>query len=365
MKNSRPTVHGEHTPLACVARRLAGPTLLLAGRQQQHARRVRYPITAFIITILTTSLTAAPKVDFPKIKPVQPNLKAIHAMAASPDGRLLALGRFGRVDLSEIGHKNILQNPLLGHGGAVNALAFSPQGEILYAAGGNAGLEGEIKIWRVKDHKLLRTITGHRDTIYALTVSPDGQRIATGSYDQQIILWNTKDGKPVRTFKGHNGAIFGLAFRRDGRVLASASADATVKLWNTQTGQRLDTLSQPLKAQNAVAFSPDGKTLIAAGGDNRIRAWAISPTAAEGTNPLLHSRFAHDGSLLKLAWSADGKTLLSTANNHSAKLWHADGIRPLRDLGQLTDWPTAAALNNQQAFIGQLDGALLSFPIQK
>ena len=155
---------------------------------------------------------------------------------------------------------------------------------------------------------LVRKYEGHKDALYALALSPDGQTLATGSYDQKIKLWKVADGAEIKTLSGHNGGVYGLSFRPDGKVLASASADRTVKLWDVATGKRLDTLSQPLKEQTAVAFAPDGKTLVAGGVDSRIRVWEVSEKAEEGSNPLLLTRFAHEGAILNLAFSADGQT---------------------------------------------------------
>ena len=168
---------------------------------------------------------------------------------------------------------------LPGHAGNVNALVFSADGKFMFAASGENGLFGEVKQWQVADGQLLRTIRGHRDTLYALALSPDGTLIATGSYDQQIKLWSVQTGEERKTLRGHNGAVFALAFRPDGQILASASADRTIKLWDVATGQRRDTLSQPTKEQVTVAWSKDGKRLAAAGFDNRLRVWEVSPEA--------------------------------------------------------------------------------------
>src|SRR5581483_11378224 len=125
--------------------------------------------------------------------------------------------------------------------GSVNALVFSADGEQLFSAGGEAGLGGEVRVWKVADGALLRTIQGHKDALYSIALSPDGKILATGSYDQKIKLWDTETGAELRTLSGHNGAIYDLAFRPDGRILASASADRTVKLWEVSTGERRDT----------------------------------------------------------------------------------------------------------------------------
>ena len=174
----------------------------------------------------------------------------------------------------------------------------------------------------------------------------------------ELKLWNIADGKETKTLSGHNGAVFGLAFRPDGKILASASADRTVKLWDIASSERRDTLSQSLKEVYTVAFSPDGKRLAAGGVDNRIRVWEISEKAAETTNPLLYSRFAHEGGILKLAYSADGKLLLSSASDRTVKLWNAGEVEEKFVIEKQPDWPAAVAFVSDNAFlVGRLDGS--------
>ena len=133
------------------------------------------------------------------------------------------------------------------------------------------GVKGEVRLVKTADGMTLRTITGHADAVCCIALSPDGQMLATGSYDQKVKLWEVATGTERRTFDGHNGAVFDVAFRPDGKTLATASADRTVKLWDVSTGERLDTLSEATKELYAVAWSPDGSRVVAAGADNRIR----------------------------------------------------------------------------------------------
>lgn len=293
----------------------------------------------------------------PKIAPKVTPRKPINAAAYI--AKTIALARYGEVDLISFETRLPLRT-LTGHRGNVNAIAFSQDGKQLFAAAGENGLFGEVRQWNVADGKLIRTFEGHRDAIYGLALSPDGKTLATGSYDQKIKLWKAETGEEIRTLSGHNGCVYDLAFRPDGKILASASADRTVKLWDVATGERRDTLSQSLKELYTLAFSPDGKRLVAGGVDNRIRVWQISESAAETTNPILYSRFAHEGAILNLAFSSDGKTLASSADDRTVKLWDATEIKERAALEKQPDWPQAIAFLSQSKalLVGRLDGTM-------
>ena len=293
----------------------------------------------------------------PKITPKVAPRKPINAVAYA--ARVIAIARYGEVELMSFETRLPLRT-LSGHRGNVNALAFAAEGKYLFAAAGENGLFGEVRQWNVADGKLVRAFEGHRDALFSVAVSPDGKTLATGSYDQKIKLWNIESGEEVRTLSGHNGCVFDLAFRPDGKLLASASADRTVKLWDVASGERRDTLSQSLKELHTVAFSPDGKRLAAGGVDNRIRVWEISESAAETTNPLLYSRFAHEGAILNLAFSADGKILVSSADDRTVKLWDAAEFKERALLDKQPDWPQALAfLSGSKTFlVGRLDGTM-------
>jgi WD40 repeat protein/mono/diheme cytochrome c family protein len=293
----------------------------------------------------------------PLIAPKTQPRRAIKSVAWSETAGMFAVARYGEVELFKPGTSEP-KHSLTGHVGAVNAVAFSRDGKFIFAAAGQTGLFGEIRQWDVASGKLVQVFEGHLDALYAVAVSPDGKLMASGGYDQQIILWDINSGKQTRTLKGHNGCVYDLDFRTDGKILASASADRTVKLWDVASGERRDTLSQSVKEIYSVAFSLDGKRLAGAGVDSRIRVWEISERATETTNPLLYSKFGHEGAILNLAFSPDGKWLVSTAEDRTVKLWDFRPMREIRILEKQPDWAPGLAFGQagQQIIVGRLDG---------
>jgi len=294
-----------------------------------------------------------------KASPRQP----VIALAYAHSGKLVAAARYGGVELRDANDLHVIRT-FTAPKGNVNAVLFSPAADQIFAAGGQPALVGQVRQWNVGDGKLIQTFEGHKDAIYALALSPDGLTLATGSYDQKIKLWNVASGKETRTLSGHNGCVYQLAFRPDGKLLASASADRTVKLWDVLSGERRETFSQALKEVRTVAFSSDGKRLYAGGADSRIRIWEISESAAETTNPLLQSKFAHEGAILSLAFSADGKNLISAAEDRTVKLWEPVQMKQIVTLEPQPDWAPAVVFGeNGKVFVGRLDGSIGAYEI--
>jgi mono/diheme cytochrome c family protein len=291
----------------------------------------------------------------PRIRPKAAPRRPIFAAAYEPRAKLLALARAGEVEIVSAETRAAVRT-LAGHAGNVNDLAFSADGSRLAAAAGEPGVGGEVLLWSVADGKLLRAFRSHKDAVYAVALSPDGKILASAGYDTRIELRDAGSDALLRTLDGHNEAVFDLAFRPDGKILASASADRTVKLWDAASGQRRDTLGESTKALNAVAWSRDGGRVAAGGVDNRIRVWRVGADAAEGTNDLVHSTFAHEGSILRLAISPDGKTLLSSADDRTVKLWNFAEMAPQKVLEAQPDWPSAIAFAGTAVAVGRLDG---------
>ena len=91
----------------------------------------------------------------------------------------------------------VLQTITTGQTGAINALAFSPDGTIL----ASASADMTIDLWNVSDGALMNTLVGHTDSVNAVAFSPDGQTLASGSSDQTIDLWNVSDGTLLNTLQ--------------------------------------------------------------------------------------------------------------------------------------------------------------------
>jgi Tol biopolymer transport system component len=299
----------------------------------------------------------------PVIKPTGNSQPSITALAWSHDGEKLAIARFKHVVIRT--GKDEVQLKALD--GKVNDVAFSKDDKTILTATGIAGLFGRATLWNSETGAKIREFTGHRDTLYAAALNPAGSLLATASYDRKIIIWDVKSGKSLRELTGHNGAIYDLAFSPDGKVLASAAGDETVKLWQVETGLRLDTLGQPLDEQYVVKFSPDGKYIVAAGADNRIRVWRFVSRQKARINPLVYSRFAHEGPIVALGFSYDGKSLISVSDDRTMKQWETKTFTQQAAFQRQKDIVATLAVSptRDRFAVGRMDGSLQDYPIQK
>ena len=86
------------------------------------------------------------------------------------------------------------------------------------------------------------TLRGHDNQIWAVAWSPDGKRIATGSWDATAKVWDTASGQELLTLRSHKGNVYGVAFSPDSKRLATAGWDKTARVWDADSGKEILTL---------------------------------------------------------------------------------------------------------------------------
>ncbi|MEZ6134784.1 MAG: c-type cytochrome domain-containing protein [Pirellulaceae bacterium] len=305
------------------------------------------------------SMDLVSKLTAPKLA-AAPRDKHYVGAACLVGGSDLALGTLNTVELRNANSNKVIWK-CDSLPGKVNALRLSPDGKLLIASGGIAGIGGEVTLLDASDGSVIKRLQAHQDIVYCASMSPDGRWLASGSYDRNVILWDVATGEQVRQFTGHNGAIYDLDFDPTGKALATASADQTVKLWNVSVGIRLDTFGQPEGEMRCVRFSRDGKYVFAGGADRQIRKWKILSTEKPAINPMTVARFAHESDVLQLQL-LDENRIASTARDLTLKLWDVAELKPLGKLGQLADVPAAICIADQNALqVVELTGAIRSF----
>jgi WD40 repeat protein len=126
-----------------------------------------------------------------------------------------------------------------------------------------------IRVWNLQTGENHYIINQHLAPVNTLAITPDNQTLISGSSDRTIKLWKLQTGELRHTLKGHSTAIYAIAIHPDGKIVASSSQDGIINVWNMETGELIETLS----GFSPLAFSADGKMLISGGKGGTIKIW--------------------------------------------------------------------------------------------
>jgi WD40 repeat protein/tetratricopeptide (TPR) repeat protein len=255
-------------------------------------------------------------------------------VAYSPDPLRVATGTTGgcaRLESSATGRP--LVPPLRHSFQLVFVLALSPDGRLLATSSQDRTAVGDARLWDAATGRPIGPPLPHLNWVSALAFAPHGKLLASGSYDWALRFWDPATGKQLGPHLSQGGVVQSLAFSPDGRTLAvgrarTSDVPAAVLLWSLAPppygdGPPARPIGRPMPGPNVILqFSPDGKRLLSAAAEV-FQLW--DPATGEPASPPL----SEASEVNAVAFSPDGRSILTGSTDGTARLWDVDSSKPL------------------------------------
>lgn len=140
-----------------------------------------------------------------------------------------------------------------------------------------------VRIYNLDDFTLIQGFQAHSNGVGAVSFSPDGAKLVTGGRDAFLNIYNVFDCSLIQKFPAHLFAIYQIAFHPVEPYFATASRDKSIKIWRSEDYSLFKVLSIDkareghILSVNDIAWSNDGKHLLSVGDDKFVKIWDFEP----------------------------------------------------------------------------------------
>jgi WD40 repeat protein len=174
---------------------------------------------------------------------------------------------------------------LQGHRDFVHALAWSPDSRLV----ATGSLDGTIRVWEARSGKQIYVLSRGKTRIAVVAWSPDGRKLAAGALDGNATVWEMEKRAKLRIIKGHRDYVTTLAWSPDSKHVAVSGGgemaqgvlggqqdvETRVRILDVTTGEERVTFSDHQNVVTCAAWSSDGKRLATGSVDRTIRQYAM------------------------------------------------------------------------------------------
>jgi WD40 repeat protein len=282
--------------------------------------------------------------EFPQLEgPDNP----VHDVAFSPDGRYLAIASGTRREVWDLAKNQLHHSLQVGH-----AIAVRADGRLL----ASAGRDGAVRLWEVDAHPPREKVIALFQTgwINKIAFTPEGRYLATANPDGTVYILRLAergqvyeippdpvDLQPKAALPAHTGPVTWTVFAPDGKTIATAGKDGTVKVWDAGKDTPRLSVDAHKHGVRCVAFAADAKALATAGLDGTIRIW---DWRAGGVNPPMRELTGHKGQIAAQLFAPDG-SLFAAGESGSVYAWDAGNEKDPKRLYVCADWITHLSLS--------------------
>ena len=316
-------------------------SLVLAqvGGQEPDMPKEGDPLSPAEVALLTRWIQEGARDDTPadaystKLKepPTYTAAPVITSLTVSPDGQWLAVAGYHEVLLFDAGSLDPVAR-LLGESPRIESLAFSPDSKLLAVSGGAPARFGEIQVWDVATTNQTKSFRLTTDSLFGVSWSPDGTRLAFGGADKSVRIIAVADGKELVKFDNHSDWVFRTAWLGDGRRILSGSRDKAMKLIDATSGQFIDDINKLLEPVVNMARHPKEDWAAYGGAEGGLRIYKMKEnqerTAGNNDVNLVRDFERQPGAVHALAFSPDGSLLAAGGPGEEVRVYKtADGTR--------------------------------------
>lgn len=236
------------------------------------------------------------------------------AVKLSQDGQSLSISSsLGDVTIWSIPERKQIKQLKIAPDTAV--VAFSPDASALLTI----SADGALRSWDAQTGAQRLTIPSADQEFLSAAISHDGQLIALGYENGNIMIHSAADGRRRQILSGSKGAAYSVVFSSDDHHLLTSSADGFARIWNIPQGNetlRIDSLQTFRLFPQSVAFSPDGESLLVASSDFNVQ------LRDAATGDLMGTRIIYRGELgTAVEATADRDRIVTLFPDHTSWGW--------------------------------------------